>query len=124
MLETDNWLFVFDGVVDFEIIQSFTPKKHRGNVLIISRDSLWKNSDVNAITMDVFSTETAIKFLKLHGVSGKDEELMKLSSALGNVPLNMEVQLNILSIIIYLYVIFWKSIISQKEMKSIRQALI
>lgn len=91
MLETDNWLFVFDGVVDFEIIQSFIPEKHRGNVLITSRDSLWKNSDVNAITMDVFSTETAIKFLKLHGVRGKDEDLMKLSSALGNIPLNMEI---------------------------------
>lgn len=91
MLETDNWLFVFDGVVDFEIIKSFIPKKHRGNVLITSRNSLWKNSDVSAITMDVFSTETAIKFLKLHGLSGKDEDLMKLSSALGNVPLNLEI---------------------------------
>lgn len=90
MLETGNWLFIFDGVVDFEIIQSFIPEKHKGNVLITSRDSLWKNSDVSAITMDVFSTETAIKFLRHHGVSGKNEDLMKLSSALGNIPLNME----------------------------------
>ena len=89
MLETDNWLFIFDDVVDFSVIKSFIPEKHKGNVLITSRDSLWKNSGINAITIDVFSTETAIKFLKLHGVSGKDEDLIKLSSALGNIPLNL-----------------------------------
>lgn len=91
MLETDNWLFVFDGVVDFEIIQSFIPEKHKGNVLITSRDSLWKNSDVSAIKMDVFSIETATKFLKQRGVRGKDEDLIKLSTTLGNIPLNLEV---------------------------------
>ena len=90
MLETNNWLFVFDGVVDFDTIQSFIPEKHKGNVLIISRDSLWKNSDVNTITIDVFSTETAIKFLRLHGVSGKEEDLITLSSSLGNIPLNLK----------------------------------
>lgn len=90
MLETGDWLFVFDNVVDFDIIQSFIPEKHKGNVLITSRDSLWKNSDVSAITMDVFSTETAIKFLKLHGVSGKDEDLITLSAAFGNIPLNLQ----------------------------------
>lgn len=89
MLETNNWLFIFDDVVDFSVIKSFIPEKHKGNVLITSRDSLWKNSGVSAITIDVFSTETAIKFLKLHGVSGKDEDLIKLSSALGNIPLNL-----------------------------------
>ena len=91
MSETDNWLFIFDGVVDFEIIQSFIPEKHKGHVLITSRNSLWKNSDVSSITMDVFSSETAIKFLKQCGVSGKDEDLIKLSTTLGNIPLNMEV---------------------------------
>ena len=91
MLETNNWLFIFDGVVNFETIQSFIPEKHKGNVLITSRDSLWKNSDISAITMDVFSTETATKFLKQRGVRGKDEDLIKLSTTLGNNPLNMEV---------------------------------
>lgn len=91
MSETDNWLFIFDGVVNFEMIQSFIPEKHKGNVLITSRDSLWKSSDVSAITMDVFSTETAIKFLKHHGVNGKAEDFMKLSSALGNIPLNLKI---------------------------------
>lgn len=91
MLETDNWLFVFDDVVDFGVIQSFIPKKHKGHVLITSRDSLWKNSDISAITVDVFSIETAIKFLKHHGVRGKDEDLIKLSSALGNIPLNLRI---------------------------------
>ena len=91
MLETNNWLFIFDGVVDFETIQSFIPEKHKGNVLITSRDSLWKNSDISAITMDIFSTETATKFLKQRGVRGKEEDLIKLSTTLGNIPLNMEV---------------------------------
>lgn len=90
MIKTDNWLFVFDNVVDFDVIQSFIPEKHKGNVLITSRNYLWKNSDVTAITVDVFSTETAIKFLKRHGVSGKQDDLMKLSSALGNIPLNLQ----------------------------------
>ena len=90
MIETDNWLFVFDNVVDFGVIQSFIPKKHNGNILITSIDSLWKKSNINSITMDVFSTETAIKFLKHYGVNANDEDLMKLSSALGNIPLNMK----------------------------------
>ena len=90
MSETDNWLFVFDGVADFEAIQLFLPEKHKGNVLITSRDPLWRNSDVSAITVDVFSTEMAIKFLKLHGISGKDEDLITLSNALGNIPLSLQ----------------------------------
>lgn len=90
MLKTDNWLFVFDGVVDFDIIQSFIPKRHKGNVLITSRDSLWRNSDVSEIAVDVFSTEIAIKFLKLHGLSAKDEDLTTLSAALGNIPSNLQ----------------------------------
>lgn len=90
MLETDNWLFIFDGVVNFETIQSFIPEKHKGNVLITSRNSLWQNSNISEITMDVFSTETAISFLKHCGVKGKKEDLIKLSNALGNIPLNME----------------------------------
>lgn len=89
MLEADNWLFVFDDVVDFSMVKSFIPEKHKGNVLITSRNSLWKNSNVSEITIDVFSTETAIKFLKLHGIRGKDEDLIKLSSALGNIPLKL-----------------------------------
>lgn len=90
MSKTDNWLFVFDDAVDYDVIQNFVPKKHKGNVLITSRKSLWKNIDVNEITVDVFSKETAIDYLKLHGVNDKVEELIKLSSTLGNVPSNLK----------------------------------
>lgn len=89
MLVTGNWLFVFDNVVDFEEIKFFIPENHKGNILITSRDSLWKNSNINEIAIDVFSKETAIKFLKLHGVSGEDEDLIELSSSLGYLPSNL-----------------------------------
>lgn len=90
MLETGNWLFIFDNVVNFEEIKIFIPENHNGNILITSRDSLWKNSNINEITVDVFSKETAIKFLKLHGVSGKEDDLIELSSSLGNLPSNLK----------------------------------
>jgi tetratricopeptide (TPR) repeat protein len=90
MSEKDKWLFVFDNAVDFDSIQSFIPKKHKGNVLITSRYSLWKNSDVSEITVDVFSTDTAIEFLKVHGVIGKDEDLATLTNALGNLPASLQ----------------------------------
>ena len=90
MQETDNWLFVFDDVIDFDVVQFYIPEKHQGNVLITSRDFLWEKSGASAITVDVFSTETAIKFLKLHGVSGTNEDLIKLSNTLGNIPFNLQ----------------------------------
>jgi len=90
MMEADNWLFVYDGVVDFNAVQSFIPKRHKGKVLITSRNSLWKNSDISTITIEVFSQERAIKFLKLHGVKGKDQELAAVADVLGNIPASLK----------------------------------
>lgn len=97
MKSNSNWLFVFDDVNDIDMVQSFIPEKHRGNILITSRTSLWKNIDISTIKIDVFSTETAVNFLKSHNVKGTDKELEMLSKILGNVPNNLKMAANFIT---------------------------
>ena len=97
MESNSNWLFVFDDVNDFDMVQSFFPEKHQGNILITSRTSLWKNVDISTIKIDVFSKETALRFLKSNNVKGTDKELEMLSKSLGNVPSNLKMAAKIIT---------------------------
>ena len=90
MEQTTNWLFVFDDVIDFSIIQQVIPARHKGNILITSRKSIWNGSNINEISVDVFTMEMAMHFLELHGVRGTEEDLHKLIEISGYLPATLK----------------------------------
>lgn len=90
MEETTNWLFVFDDVIDFSIIQQCIPAEHNGNILLTSRKSIWNGNNINEISVNIFTMEMAMRFLKLRGVSGTKEDLHKLIEVSGYLPATLE----------------------------------
>lgn len=90
MEQTTNWLFVFDDVFDFSVIQKYIPLKHNGNILLTSRKSAWKGGNINEISIDAFTMEAAMRFLKLRGICGTKEELYKLIEISGCLPAMLE----------------------------------
>lgn len=89
MEKNSDWLFVFDDVADYEIIQLFIPQKHCGNILITTRNLLWKTNNINQISIDVLSTEAAMLLLKKQGVDITDKSATTLIEKLGHLPLEL-----------------------------------
>lgn len=90
MSSTNNWLFVFDDVNEYAVIQPFIPTKHKGNILIISRNSLLKDSKIDEITLHELTTKQAKELLDIQGVSGTDEEITELIQRIGCLPLMLK----------------------------------
>lgn len=86
MSSTKNWLFVFDNVNEYAIIQSFIPTEHKGNILIISRNSLLKDSSIDEITLHELTLEQAKEVLDFQGISGNNEEITDLIKLVGCLP--------------------------------------
>lgn len=90
MSSTKKWLFVFDDVDEYTVIQSFIPPEHKGNILMISRNSLLKDSRIDEIKLDGLTTEQAKELLRIRGVSGTDEEIAELIQQIGHLPLMLK----------------------------------
>lgn len=90
MSNTQNWLFVFDDVNEYSDIQPFIPTNHKGNILIISRNSLLEDSRIDEITLHELTTEQAKRLLDIQGISGNNEEISELLQFTGRLPLTLK----------------------------------
>lgn len=94
MLDTSNWLFIFDDVTDYATLQPFIPDEHSGNILILSRKSLQKSNDIKEIAVDVLTIEQAKSLLIACGVNGTDADIYKLIETSGFLPLTLKMAAN------------------------------
>lgn len=91
MSNTKNWLFVFDNVEEYAVVQPFIPVDHRGNILILSRNSLFRDSKIDEIEVHELTIEEARELLSIHGIVGNSEELNELIQTVGCLPAILEV---------------------------------
>lgn len=84
-----KYLLIFDNANSYSEIERFIPKINNGSVLITSRDNNWKMIG-NVISVDVFTPQEAIKFLKNRTLIDDPSGAEVLSKRLGFLPLAME----------------------------------
>lgn len=90
MSNTKNWLFVFDNVEEYAAIQPFIPVDHGGNILILSRNSLLRDSKIDEIEVHELTIEEAKELLSIHGIDGNNEEINELIQTVGCLPAILE----------------------------------
>lgn len=84
-----KYLLIFDNANNYNEIEKFIPKTNKGSILITSRDNNWKVIG-NVISVDVFTSQEAIEFLKKRTLIDDLSGAEILSKKLGFLPLAME----------------------------------
>ncbi|GLY99914.1 FxSxx-COOH system tetratricopeptide repeat protein [Actinoplanes sp. NBRC 103695] len=84
-----NWLLVFDNAEDLDAVKSVVPTGGLGKVLVTSRNSDW-SLQANTLEVDVFRRDESIKLLRRRDPEIADKDAIKLSEALGDLPLAIE----------------------------------
>ena len=86
----DNWLLVFDGSSDPTTVAACVPSRHKGNVLITSRNPNWRGIG-GVFPIPPMDRNESISFLSHR--SGRSESILaagQLAKALGDLPLALE----------------------------------
>ena len=85
-----RWLLIFDNADGPDCIKELIPRGP-GDVLVTSRNHLWKSEDVNTVPMDVFTRSESIEFLGRRIPKGLTEtDSSRLAEKLGDLPLALD----------------------------------
>jgi tetratricopeptide (TPR) repeat protein len=85
-----RWLLIFDNADLPDHIKELIPRGP-GDVLVTSRNHLWKSEDVNTVPMDVFARSESIEFLGRRVPKGLTEtDSSRLAEKLGDLPLALD----------------------------------
>lgn len=85
MSQSDNWLFVFDNIEEYDCVKSFIPNEHKGHVLIITRNYINNEDNISQISIGPLSMNVAKSFLKECGID-EDDGMEELIQVTGNSP--------------------------------------
>lgn len=85
-----RWLLIFDNAEEPAAIEEFIPRGP-GHVLITSRNPKWEDYNFETLSIDVFTREESLAFLRrrLRG-NIDDAEADRLAEKLGDLPLALE----------------------------------
>lgn len=84
-----KYLLIYDNVNCYNEIERYLPKGNTGSILITSRDNNWKMIG-NVISVDVFTPQEAINFIRNRTLSDDLLGVEILSKRLGFLPLAIE----------------------------------
>lgn len=84
-----KYLLIYDNVNCYNEIERYLPKGNTGSIIITSRDNNWKIIG-NVISVDVFTPEEAINFIRNRTLSDDLLGVEILSKRLGFLPLAIE----------------------------------
>ena len=84
-----KYLLIYDNVNCYNEIERYLPKGNAGSILITSRDNNWKMIG-NVISVDVFTPQEAINFIRNRTSSDDLLGVEILSKRLGFLPLAIE----------------------------------
>ncbi|HIJ64704.1 MAG TPA: tetratricopeptide repeat protein, partial [Candidatus Hydrogenedentes bacterium] len=86
LLENPNWLMVFDGADNPEVIAAYVPQGHRGHVLVTSRNPNWPNR-FNPIHVRPIHRADSVDYLFERTGQRDEGAAAVLAAALGDIPL-------------------------------------
>jgi tetratricopeptide (TPR) repeat protein len=105
----DRWLLIFDDAQDASVVRRYVPQAQgHGHVIITSRDLQWETLRIEGIELQEFEADETVKFLRkrvpalgpvalsapeyerLQEDKRRAGDAMKISVALGNLPLAVE----------------------------------
>jgi hypothetical protein len=87
-----NWLLIFDNVRSEEEIMSFLPPQDVNlgqHILITSTNPSWINDNHQLINLELFTDYEALSYLKKIIPGENEEQLRRLGSIAGNLPLSL-----------------------------------
>jgi tetratricopeptide (TPR) repeat protein len=85
----DRWLLVFDNAPSPSAIREHLPRGRTGNVLVTSRDPMWRELGTS-LAVDVLEPDEAASFLLARTGDSDESGARELAEELGRLPLALE----------------------------------
>jgi tetratricopeptide (TPR) repeat protein len=90
LAEHDGWLLIFDNADQADTVAAYLPTEGAGQVVISSRDPVWRRNTTATVPVDVLERAEAVRFV-LQRTGQRDRVAAgALAEALGDLPLALE----------------------------------